>query len=60
MQQEYNKAMAILDRIEEKLDMMEKRLDKVIETINNKSSNTTTTTDEDYLSSTMYGVDNKQ
>ena len=38
MQQEYNKAMEIIERIEEKLDMMEKRLDKVIETINNISS----------------------
>ena len=38
MQQEYIKALDIIEHIEGKLDMMEKRLDEAIEKINDISS----------------------
>jgi hypothetical protein len=57
--------ITILDRLIGKMGDMEKRIDGMIEKmnemtteINNVSSEQTT--DEDYLSSVMYGVDNKQ
>jgi predicted transcriptional regulator len=64
---EYNEIIATLDRIIEmqdrmieKISNMDGKMKMITEEINNISSDNKTTTDEDYLSSVMYGVDNNQ
>ena len=57
--------ITILDRLIGKMGDMEKRIDNMIEKINEMTTeinnvSSEQTTDEDYLSSVMYGVDNKQ
>ena len=59
---EYSEIIATLDRIISMQDRMIEKLNGVNDTMNelNEYISSKQTTDEDYLSSVMYGVDNEQ
>ena len=59
---EYSEIIATLDRIISMQDRMIEKLNGVNNTMNelNEYISSKQTTDEDYLSSVMYGVDNEQ
>ena len=59
---EYSEIIATLDRIIAMQDRMIEKLNGVNNTMNelNEYISSKQTTDEDYLSSVMYGVDNEQ
>ena len=59
---EYDEIIATLDRIIAMQDRMIEKLNGVNNTMNelNEYISSKQTTDEDYLSSVMYGVDNEQ